>query len=236
MYKGQTGKHFGDFRADCDEIVKVSVLDDQIVTLSRKNTVKIWQISTLLNTEREKVRTAEQADGTDLLSQKEILGFDVDIQGQNIITASEDKTMRVWSINNVQLQKKIYLGIMGNKLLSAINSLCVVLDNISNTLKIINYKEGVEKMAFRNVVDFCIGNHHKTLYLVKTNNNGHHIEIVDLGLLQSKKSFLLKQSLVYEGLDISLNESERYLISSYLGWHCLQLVIYFYVLAFDDFV
>jgi WD40 repeat protein len=212
MYKGQTGKHFGDFRADCDEIVKVSVLDDQIVTLSRKNTVKIWQISTLLNTEREKVRTAEQADGTDLLSQKEILGFDVDIQGQNIITASEDKTMRVWSINNVQLQKKIYLGIMGNKLLSAINSLCVVLDNISNTLKIINYKEGVEKMAFRNVVDFCIGNHHKTLYLVKTNNNGHHIEIVDLGLLQSKKSFLLKQSLVYEGLDISLNESERYLI------------------------
>ncbi|XP_063446187.1 uncharacterized protein LOC134725872 isoform X2 [Mytilus trossulus] len=213
MYKAQTGRHFGDFKAENNEIMKVAVLEDQVVTVSKKNTAKIWKLTTLLNTDGDQSsRTEVNGGGSELLAQKDIVGFDVDLKGHFIITASEDKNLRIWSVDNVELQDKIYMGITGHKVSATINSMCIVLDSQAHTLKVYDFEDGLVKMSIRHVVSFCQGKDHKTLYVLKTGEKAHFIEIIDISLLKVKTSFLLKQKLAYERIDLSINDSERYLI------------------------
>ncbi|XP_052083625.1 NACHT domain- and WD repeat-containing protein 1-like [Mytilus californianus] len=215
MYKAQTGKHFGDFKAENNEIVKVAVLEDQVVTVSKKNTAKVWELTTFLNTYgNQSSKTEANGEGSELMAQKDIIGFEVDFKGQCIITTSEDKHLRIWSLDSVQLQKKIYIGITGHKVSATINSMCIVLDNQVHLLKGLDFEKGLEKMSMRarNVLSFCQGENHKTLYLLKTGENNHFVEIIDIVLLKPKTSFLLKQKLAYESIDLSISKSERYLI------------------------
>ncbi|XP_063447169.1 NACHT domain- and WD repeat-containing protein 1-like [Mytilus trossulus] len=212
MYKSQTGKQFGNFKADSDEIIKVAVLEDQVVTVSKENTAKVWELTTLLTASVSKLSIVEvSTEGTDLLAQKGIVGFDIDLKGHCIITASEDRNLRIWSVDNVKLLNKIHIGILGQKVLATINSMCIVLDRITKTMKIVDIKKGAENMVTHNVLDFCQGKDCRTLYLVKSAENNQFIEIIDVGLLKIKKSFLLKQNITTDRIDLTLNDSERFL-------------------------
>lgn len=214
MYKGQTGKHFGDFKADNNDILQIAVLEDQVVTLSKKNSARVWQLSELLNSEDEKVSGIQgNANGGDLLFQKQILAFDTDLTGKTIFTASEDKNLRLWSVDDVKLQKTIHIGVHGNKIVATSHSHLAVLDDSNKVLKILDYTTGFDQLSSKHVVDFCIAKNNKLLFLVKSNEKTLYVETIDLELMKSKSSFLLKQSPQnYEKIDLVLSESERYLV------------------------
>ncbi|CAC5407383.1 unnamed protein product [Mytilus coruscus] len=214
MYEAQTGKHFEDFKAENNEIVKVAVLEDQVVTVSKRKSAKVWVLRTLLNTDgNQSSRTDVNGEGSEQLGHKDMIGFDVDLKGHCIITSSNDNNLRIWSMDSFQLKKKIYIGITGHKVSAAVNSICIVLDNQAHTLKVFDFEEGSEKkrLRARHVLSFCLGEDHKTLCILKTDENNQFIEIIDLIRLKPK-TIPLKQKLTYESIDLSINKSERYLI------------------------
>ncbi|XP_063408936.1 uncharacterized protein LOC134692415 [Mytilus trossulus] len=215
MYEAQTGKHFEDFKAENNEIVKVAILEDQVVTVSKRKSAKVWVLRTLLNTDAtESSRTDVNEEGSEKLGHKDIISFDVDLKGRCIITSSDDNSLRIWSMDSFQLKKKIYIGITGHKVSTAVNSICIVFDNQAQTLKVFNFEEGDEEKSLRArpVLSFCLGEDNKTLCILITDENNQFIEILDLVRLKSTKTIPLKQELTYESIDLSINKSERYLI------------------------
>ncbi|XP_071146752.1 uncharacterized protein [Mytilus edulis] len=214
MYEAQTGKHFADFKAENNEIVKVAILEDQVITVSKRKSAKVWVLKTLLNTDgNQSSRTDVIGEGSKQLGQKDIIGFDVDLKGHCIITSSDDNNLRIWSMDSFQLKRKIYIGITGHKVSAAVNSICIVFDNQTHTLKVFNFEDGSEKKSLRHVLSFCLGEDHKTLCIMKTDENNQFIEIIIIDLVRLKsKTIPLKQELSYESIDLSINKSERYLI------------------------
>ncbi|VDH96754.1 Hypothetical predicted protein, partial [Mytilus galloprovincialis] len=214
MYEAQTGKHFEDFKAENNEIVKVAILEDQVVTVSKRKSAKVWVLRTLLNSDgNQSSRTDVKGEGYEELGHQDIISFDVDLKGHCIITSSDDNNLRIWSMDSCQLKKKIYIGITGHKVSAAVNSICIVFDNHAQTLKVFNFEEGSEKegLRARPVLSFCLGDDHKTLCILITDEINQFIEVIDLVSLKSK-TIPLKQQLTCESIDLSINKSERYLI------------------------
>jgi len=214
LYNLKKGIHRGAFAAHQKPIEKLGILDDYIVSIGGNKEMKVWSISELEDDIKENNQSRKEEDLTDLLSMKDATCFAISLDSQELIVASQNQKIQAWSLDDLSFNRKYDIGIVVNKMQVVQENVCIALESATGKTKIFDVKSGNNVISDvpRNVLDFAVCLDMQSLCTVSDKEKGLFVEVYDLAVRKSKKSFYLKQPLLYESLDITLNENGRFLV------------------------
>ncbi|KAJ8318732.1 hypothetical protein KUTeg_003823 [Tegillarca granosa] len=185
---------------------------DQLVILDKNKEMGVWSLPT----------TISDSSKTSKLSKNnianEILTYEVcclDVNGHSLVMACKDNIVRLWSLQEMRLQKQFDFGIIPEKCHFADDTFIFGLARSTGIIKMVNMVDGSFIFGDLKItcLDFTISKDLKTVYVLSRGPSGDlNVLVLSPRLGVVKKQFSLKQTLAFVKIDISVNLNERYLI------------------------
>ncbi|XP_069125172.1 protein qui-1-like [Argopecten irradians] len=214
LHNIQTCEHFGTFSAAHESgIHRLFCLDDNLISLCTNKVLATWSIPALLQNAAQSQNQGSDVSG--ILGQTNVAGVAISLDSQELVVASRDNILSIWSLIDMSLKSKVDIGVRGDKIQFISNESCVALDKTSRNIKIFKPTNGKSSVACdlpKCVFDFTVSKDRSLMCILCQKEKGLMVDVMDLKIGQSRKTFYLKSVPEYETIDISLSANSRYIL------------------------
>ncbi|XP_060076678.1 uncharacterized protein LOC132556312 [Ylistrum balloti] len=215
LYNIHKNKHCGTFPAHESNIQRLIGADDFVISLGINKDMKTWSLAALEQSITQPNDKNSDSSTLGLLGQTQVASFDITLDSLHLVTASRDNIVRVWSLSDISLKCCFDIGIIGNKIQVISKDSCVAVDKTARKMKVFKLENGqsaVNCALPRGVLDFAISQDRSLMCIICQKEKGLMVDVMDLKVGQSKKTFYLKGVPGYETVDISLSANSRFLL------------------------
>ncbi|KAK3612217.1 hypothetical protein CHS0354_039489 [Potamilus streckersoni] len=217
VYDIKLNKNLGSFFAHAISVKRIVVLEEHIVSMGEKLETKIWSFRGLhedMQKER-KAKQEKQITQPSLLEQKSTSAADLSLDGKDLITCTEEKFVRIWSVANQELQREFKVDLVVDTVQCLADRCIAVFEKSKQRLEILDQDYGKQILKTSpNVLAFVVNNDRDKIYTVNSQMEGSlAVEVIDLKLKKITKSLNLKKGIErFLSIDAVLSTSERFLV------------------------
>ncbi|XP_033743447.1 uncharacterized protein LOC117329553 [Pecten maximus] len=215
LYNTRTNNHCGTFPAHESSMQRLVGADDYVISLGINKDMKIWSISALTQNITQPQTKSSETNSVGLLGQTQVASFDITLDSLQLVTASRDNMVSLWSLSDISLTLNFDIGIIGDKIKVISKESCVALDRTARKIKIFQLENGesaVECDLPKGALDFTVSKDRSLMCIICKKEKGLMVDVMDLTVGQSKKTFYLKGVPEYESIDISLSANSRFIL------------------------
>ncbi|KAL3876006.1 hypothetical protein ACJMK2_033895 [Sinanodonta woodiana] len=217
VYDIKLNKTLWAFFAHAVSVKRIVVLEEQIVSMGEKLETKIWSFRGLYDDmQREKkAKKEKQMTLPSLLEQKSSSAADLSLDGKDLITCTEEKVVRIWSVANQELQREFKVDLVVDTIQCLTDRCIAVFEKSKQRLEILDQDYGKQILKTSpNILAFVVNNDRDKIYTVNSQMEGSlAVEVIDLKLRKVTKSVNLKKGIErFLSIDAVLSTSERFLV------------------------
>ncbi|XP_069125170.1 uncharacterized protein [Argopecten irradians] len=215
LYNINTNNHCGTFPAHESSIQRLMGAEDHVVSLGINKDMKIWSVSTLNQNISQPKHENSDSNVVGLAGETHVASLDITLDSEELVIASRDKTVCLWSLSDISMTRSYDIGIAGDKIKVISKESCVALDKTDRKVKIFHLADGesaVDCDLPKGALDFTVSQDRLLMCILCQKEKGLMVDVMDLKVGQSKKTFYLKGVPDYESIDISLSANNRFLI------------------------
>ncbi|XP_033743470.1 uncharacterized protein LOC117329570 [Pecten maximus] len=214
LYNIHTNSHYGIVSAaHKSDVVRLVCADDHLISLCVNKELTTWSVPALTQNATQSLK--QESDPSGLLGQTQVTSVDITLDSLELVAASRDNTVSIWSLNDMSLKCAFDIGIVGNKIQVISKESCVALDRTAGKMKIFQLTNGesaVDCDLPKGALDFTVSQDRSLMCIICKKEKGLMVDVMDLKVGQSKKAFYLKGVPEYEAIDISLSANSRYIL------------------------
>ncbi|XP_021358901.1 NACHT domain- and WD repeat-containing protein 1-like isoform X2 [Mizuhopecten yessoensis] len=214
LYNIRRNNHCGTFPAHQNSMQRLVGTEENVISLGINKDMKIWAISALTQNITQP-HTSCDTSSHSLLGQTQVASLDITLDSLELVTASRDNTVSVWSLTDMSLTRTVDISIVGDKIQVISKESCVALDRTDRRVKIFKLKNGdsaVDCDLPKGALDFTVSQDRSLMCILCQKEKGLMVDVMDLKVGQSKKTFYLKGVPDYETIDICLSANSRFIL------------------------